>query len=78
MHIFMPSFGSRGVFFFFLVVSHTVYLFYSTYVLELIYYCETHRLVHLYVFVKLCSVIWNDVSVVSCRQSNCSYNVESL
>jgi len=24
-----------------------------------------------------CVVIWNDVSVVGCRQSNCSYNLES-
>jgi len=50
-------------------VSHAVYLFYSMYVLELIFYCETHRFLRLYVFVVLSVVIWNYLSVVGCRQS---------
>ena len=43
---------------------HAVWLFYSTHVLELIYYCETRRSLRLYVFAELSAVIWNDVSVV--------------
>jgi len=41
-------------------------------------FCETRLFLRLYVFVELSVVIWNDVSVVGCRQSNCSYNAESL
>jgi len=36
-----------------------------------------HCFIRLYVYFELCAVIWNDVSVVGNRQSNCSYDVES-
>jgi len=45
--------------------------------LELIYYCKTHNFVRLHVFVEICALIWNNVYVVGCRQSNCSHNMES-
>jgi hypothetical protein len=34
-------------------------------------------LVRWYVYIELSAVIWNDMSVVGCRQSSFSYNVES-
>jgi hypothetical protein len=69
----MPCSVGTGVFVAVSVTGCTVVLFHVRIRAD----SEKHRFARLYVFVELCDVIWNDVSDVGCRQSNCSYNVQS-